>query len=1606
MCLQFSNVLSNSTTNPPKEPFLVDNYDGNWTAIWEFENPNNYSLMNVDLIDGKALLKSHKHTIVENKISQFKNGTWNNIMAIGNFGIGLDLKKNYSVLIADANNNRVLEIDFKNWVWQYGSNTTSGYGLNQLDEPSFAVRVERDKTLITDTENNRVIKVGPKAEFYWQYGSNITPGKGDNRLNRPRSALPMQNGNILIADTDNDVVLEVNKNKKWVWQFGYKSDNPLDWGSGDSELNRPTHAEELMNGSILITDKYNHRIIEVNRLKQIYWQYGWTGIPGASSGRLDSPSYAMRLENGNTLIADTNNHRIIEVDFFGNIIWKYGRDKIPGSGLDRLSSPTCAVRLPNGHTLITDTVNHRVLEVNRTKSYIWQYGTNGTSGCSINQLNIPLSGIPFKKDFLQGVFISQVLDGGEVTKWTNISWEHITPPNSAIILFTRTGDTPSDGTGSWSPWSSSYNRSIGQNITSPMNRCIQYAVVFFTFDLNVTPILKSVTINGTRYDQYGELITNYLKPRGLLKWNKLYGDAKLNGQNIDPYFSIASWDPWTPVENGNLENVPIETGRIRFKLIFTTDNISITPILYNLSVIFECLGLLSEIKVTPNDAKVIAGTEFEFKALGFDPYGHEIIIDPTWSSTLGEMEGSRLITQTKVGTGYVNASIDNIVGSAEVTVIPGPLNYIIVKPSEVEVVAGESYSFEAFGYDEFDNEVLIEPIWKTDVGTMNEQLFVAQKFAGQGTVKAMVDDIAGSANVTVILNSSQHHPPKIKPRVPDQVRPEDSEPWMLNLANHEIDDEDFGEDLRWYITNVDQNLYTVTGAFSKEDILTFIPKPNAFGNNKAKLWLVDSDNMTTSQALWVNITPINDKPLIKEVPDIIVHYNEPYTFDYTNYISDIETLDVDLILSVIEPAGNKYTSISGLNVTYNYPENMLGKNVILTLVVSDGEAESKETVQVSITDNHAPILIKPFPEITLTEGETKRDVFDLDDHFMDPDGDLLNYFFSVQYLSVSISVDNSITISSTSSWSGSESITFRAMDTFSAMAEGYAKVIVRGVNDPPQISPIPDIYVHYDYEYQFNLSKYIFDPDNETSELSIWTTDPGNISFHSSYNSLMLLSYPEILLGQKIGIQLFVSDGIDITSTLFWVHITDNFPPVIRKEFTDIHFQEDSEILNAFNLEEHFIDWDDSKLTFSFELTDKQNISITINENSSVDFSSEPNWFGTSSVTFKAMDSEDAFIESGIEIVVIPVNDPPVIGLIPTQHGKVGERWVLDLTQYLSDVDNDLTEIEIVIDDEYANIVAIAGKQLTFHAFKPIDIELEIIASDGITNSTSAIELIVTEDSSEDVMVWLWTLIMVIVLIILISLITVVRRQYGNFTITDVFLIHKSGILIRYKGSTLKENSDQDIISGMLTAVQSFITDSFADGAKKEKDDWKLNQLRLGGHEIMIECGKYVFLTVIYTGTPGRRLQKLLLHTIAKIENKYGTVLNNWCGRFDLLEGIEDLIIPLLTIEEKPIKELNTNYDELKPKEPVIEPILEVIHPSPSIQILPQKSPAQITKLPGQLPNQQTPQLPAYKPTEELHQQKPKQITEQQAKEIEVHLPGQVPGKVPGQLPGQVPQSK
>ena len=205
-------------------------------------------------------------------------------------------------------------------VWQYGQFGPGGAGPDQLNTPVQNTWLPGGHVLITDQANERVIEVNQAKQIVWQYGTTGVAGNGPQQLNNPNCAELLENGHILICDENNNRALEVTRAGQIVWQYG----------SGDPSVNDPVSgvafASRLEHGHTLITDSNHARVVEIDAAKNLVWQY-FTNTDANSNPRGGTgplPTRAVRLSNGHTLISDQYNHRVIEVNHSKRIVRTFG----------------------------------------------------------------------------------------------------------------------------------------------------------------------------------------------------------------------------------------------------------------------------------------------------------------------------------------------------------------------------------------------------------------------------------------------------------------------------------------------------------------------------------------------------------------------------------------------------------------------------------------------------------------------------------------------------------------------------------------------------------------------------------------------------------------------------------------------------------------------------------------------------------------------------------------------------------------------------------------------------------------------------------------------------------------------------------------------------------------------------------------------------------------------------------------------------------------------------------------------------------------------------------------------------------------------------------
>jgi outer membrane protein OmpA-like peptidoglycan-associated protein len=124
------------------------------------------------------------------------------------------------------------------------------------------------------------------------------------------------------------------------------------------------------------------------------------------------------------------------------------------------------------------------------------------------------------------------------------------------------------------------------------------------------------------------------------------------------------------------------------------------------------------------------------------------------------------------------------------------------------------------------------------------------------------------------------------------------------------------------------------------------------------------------------------------------------------------------------------------------------------------------------------------------------------------------------------------------------------------------------------------------------------------------------------------------------------------------------------------------------------------------------------------------------------------------------------------------------------------------------------------------------------------------------------------------------------YQVEQVFLIHRNtGLLLQHVVSENVTSKDPEIISGMLTAIQDFIKDSFTTTSNDT-----LDTLRLGDLTVLVEHGPHAVLASVVRGTVPSELRTMLAETIETVHQRYPAQLQAYQGDTNVFVGLEPVL--------------------------------------------------------------------------------------------------------------------
>ena len=233
------------------------------------------------------------------------------------------------IISNQEDNHTIVEIGYPSGkiLWQYGHPLVSGSAPGYLNQPDDAYLLKSGVITVADASNNRILFISAAGQPISQIGNGVAAHDPPVSIDYPNGDTPLDDGNVLVSEINGSWIDEYTQAGKLVWTLHMTS------------VNYPSDPQQLGSDLYLMTDydpPAEGKVLEFTRSGAMPWVYDVT----AGDGMLKKPSLAERLPNGLIMVNDDYRNRVVVIDpTTAAIVWQYGITDVSGTTPGMVSIP-------------------------------------------------------------------------------------------------------------------------------------------------------------------------------------------------------------------------------------------------------------------------------------------------------------------------------------------------------------------------------------------------------------------------------------------------------------------------------------------------------------------------------------------------------------------------------------------------------------------------------------------------------------------------------------------------------------------------------------------------------------------------------------------------------------------------------------------------------------------------------------------------------------------------------------------------------------------------------------------------------------------------------------------------------------------------------------------------------------------------------------------------------------------------------------------------------------------------------------------------------------------------------------------------------------------
>ena len=142
-------------------------------------------------------------------------------------------------------------------------------------------------------------------------------------------------------------------------------------------------------------------------------------------------------------------------------------------------------------------------------------------------------------------------------------------------------------------------------------------------------------------------------------------------------------------------------------------------------------------------------------------------------------------------------------------------------------------------------------------------------------------------------------------------------------------------------------------------------------------------------------------------------------------------------------------------------------------------------------------------------------------------------------------------------------------------------------------------------------------------------------------------------------------------------------------------------------------------------------------------------------------------------------------------------------------------------------------------------------------------------------------------------------KPVAKYKVEELYLIYKDGRLIK-NISAVEVKTDSDIMSGMLTAINDFVQDSF-------NTEGDLGSIDYGNNKIILQRENHSYLAAVIYGEVDNYFKGKMINAVRKIEED-NAAIENWNGDSSSIINVQKNLEPIIAETESATREMVDNY--------------------------------------------------------------------------------------------------